>query len=327
MDRRSCILGLAIGAVGGSLPQFASAQTGFPNKPIRLLVGVAPGGAADAMGRLFAQKVGEALGGTIIVENKAGASGTIAADAAAKSAPDGYTLLATSPTVMIVAPYIYKQLGFTPQKDLDPVVILGGGPLGVLVNADVPVKTLQELIALAKAKPNSIAFGSGGQGTASHLSSEMLANQAGIELLHSPYKGEGQALTDLLGGQIQMQITALNLAEPHIKSGRLRLLAVTGKTRLASLPQIPTVDESGLRGYESLGWIAVYGPAKIPAAISQRLAAEWRKVRATPEVAKIFEASGMAYIPAGTPEDLAAFQKAEVIRWERIIQKAGLKPE
>ena len=290
-------------------------------------MGVAPGGAADALGRMFAQKVGEALGGTIVVDNKAGASGTLAAEAAARAAPDGYTLVATSPTVMIVAPHMYKQLGFVPQKDLEPVVLLGGGPLGVLVNAEVPARNLQELIALAKARPKAIAFGSGGLGTASHLSGEMLANQAGVELLHSPYKGEGQALTDLLGGQIQMQITALNLADPHIKSGRLRLLAVTGKNRLASLPQVPTVDESGLRGYESLGWIAVYAPARTPAAIVQRLAAEWRKARAVPEVARYFESSGMSYIPSGTPEDLAAFQKAEVARWDQVIKKAGIQPE
>lgn len=327
MDRRSAIAGLAGLAAGSALPTQAWAQQGYPSKPIRLLVGVAPGGAADTLGRLFAQKVGDALGGTIVVDNRAGASGTIAAQAGAKASPDGYTLLATAPTVMIVAPHMYKQLGFSPQTDLDPVVLLGGGPLVVLVNAEVPARSLQELIALARAKPRSIAFGSGGQGTASHLSGEMLANQAGVELLHSPYKGEGQALTDLLGGQIQMQITALNLAEPHIRSGRLRLLAVTGKTRLASWPQVPTVDESGLRGYESLGWIAIYAPANTPPAITQRLAAEWRKARATPEVAKYFDSNGMNYIPAGTPEDLAAFQKSEVARWDNIIKKAGLKPE
>jgi tripartite-type tricarboxylate transporter receptor subunit TctC len=155
----------------------------------------------------------------------------------------------------------------------------------------------------------------------------MLASMAGIELLHSPYKGEGQALTDLLGGQIQMQITGLNLAEPHVKSGRLRLLAVTSKTRMPSLPHVPTVDESGLRGFESLGWIGIYAPAKTPAAILQRLASEWRKARATPEVSSRFEATGMNYIPSGTPEEFAAFQRAEVLRWDKVIQKAGIKPE
>ena len=327
MDRRKALAGIAAlaGTAAISLPSVAQAV--YPNKPIRIFVGVAPGGAADAMARLFAQRVGEAMGATFIVDNKAGASGTIAAESAAKSAPDGYTLLATSPTVTIVSPHLYKQLGFNPQRDLEPVVLLGGGPLGVLVHADVPAKTLQELIALAKTKPRQIAFGSGGQGTASHLSAEMLANQAGIELLHSPYKGEGQALTDLLGGQIQLQITALNLADPHIKSGKLRLLAVTSKVRLPSYPHVPTVDESGLRGYESLGWIGIFAPANTPPAITQRLAAEWRKARALPEVAKYFEASGMAYIPSGTPEDFVAFQKAEMIRWASVIQKAGLKPE
>jgi tripartite-type tricarboxylate transporter receptor subunit TctC len=325
MNRRKALSGLCCLASAAGFT--ALAQPAYPNKPIRLLVGVAPGGAADVMGRMFAQRVSEALGSSIVVDNKAGASGTIAAEAAAKAAPDGYTLVATAPTVTIVSPHLYKQLGFNPQKDLEPVVLLGGGPLGVLVHADVPAKTLQELIALAKAKPGQIAFGSGGQGTNSHLTAEMLANQAGVELLHSPYKGEGQALTDLLGGQIQLQITGLNLAEPHIKSGKLRLLAVTGKTRLTAWPQVPTVDESGLRGFEALGWIGIFAPAKTPAAIKERLATEWRKARALPEVAKYFEASGMAYLPSGTPEEFAAFHKSEVTRWASVLQKASLKPE
>lgn len=325
MDRRKALTNLCCLASAAGFP--ALAQPAYPNKPIRLLVGVAPGGAADVMGRMFAQRVSEALGGSIIVDNKAGASGTIAAEAAAKATPDGYTLVATAPTVTIVSPHLYKQLGFNPQKDLEPVVLLGGGPLGVLVNADVPAKTLQELLALAKAKPGQIAFGSGGQGTNSHLTAEMLANQAGVELLHSPYKGEGQALTDLLGGQIQLQITGLNLAEPHIKSGKLRLLAITGKSRLPSWPQVPTVDESGLRGFEALGWIGIFAPTKTPAGIKERLAAEWRKARNLPEVAKYFESSGMAYLPSGTPEEFAAFHKSEVTRWASVLQKAALKPE
>lgn len=325
MNRRLALAALALGM--SLMGAAVRAQPAYPGKPIRLLVGVAPGGAADVLGRQFAQKVGEALGQNIIVDNKPGASGTLAADAAAKAAPDGYTLLASAPTVMIVAPHMYRQLGFQPQKDFEPVVLLAGGPLGVLVNADLPVRSIQDLIALAKARPGQVAFGSGGPGTASHLSAEMLASMAGIELLHSPYKGEGQALTDLLGGQIQMQITGLNLAEPHVKSGRLRLLAVTGKTRMPSLPGVPTVDESGLRGYESLGWIGIYAPARTPAAIVQRLASEWRKARATPEISGRFEATGMNYIPSGTPEEFLTFQKSEISRWDKVIQKAGIKPE
>jgi tripartite-type tricarboxylate transporter receptor subunit TctC len=327
MDRRNMLAALCAMAGATVAPHAAWADPTYPQKPVRLLVGVAPGGAADTLGRIFAQRVGEALGQSIIVDNKAGASGTIAAEAAAKSSPDGYTLVATSPTVMVVAPYLYRQLGFVPQRDLEPVVLIGGGPLGVLVNTNVPARSLRELIGLAKARPGTLAFGSGGNGTASHLSAEMLASQASIELLHSPYKGEGQALTDLLGGQVQMQITALNLADAHIKSGRLRLLAVTSKTRMPSYPDVPTVDESGLPGYESLGWIGLYAPAKTPPAIVQRLAAEWRKARAIPEVAKLFDSTGMGYIPSGTPEEFLAFQKSEVLRWEKVLQKANLKPE
>lgn len=251
---------------------------------------------------------------------------------------------------ILVAPMLIDGVeliaGISRDPVFGPVVMVGMGGIYAEVLRDVsvqvaPVSEKQALEMIRSLRLFSLLDGARGKAPLDQLAAARLVSQLSefacrhsgqvAEIDLNPIlvraKGEGQALTDLLGGQIQMQITALNLAEPHIKSGRLRLLAVTGKTRLASLPQIPTVDESGLRGYESLGWIAVYGPAKIPAAISQRLAAEWRKVRATPEVAKIFEASGMAYIPAGTPEDLAAFQKAEVIRWERIIQKAGLKPE
>jgi tripartite-type tricarboxylate transporter receptor subunit TctC len=276
---------------------------------------------------MFAQKVGEALGQNIIVDNKPGASGTLAADTAAKSPADGLTLLASSPTVMIVAPHLYKSLPFHPGKDFDPVVLLGGGPLVLVVHADTPARTVQDLVALGKAKPGQIAFGSGGLGTASHLSSAMFAHQAGVQLLHSPYKGEGQAINDLLGGQVQMMLTAYNLVEPHVKSGRLRLLGVSSKTRMAALPQAPTLDESGLRGYESLGWIGIYAPAKTPMAVRERIAAEWRKARATPEIASKFDSTGMGYIPSGTPEEFAAFQLAETTRWAKVIKDANIQPE
>lgn len=327
MDRRQALAQMGAGIAATTAPHWLHAQTPTTGKPIKLLVGVAPGGAADVMGRMFAQKVGEALGQSVIVDNKPGASGTLAADAAAKTPPDGLTLLASAPTVMIVAPHLYKNLGFNPQKDFEPVVLLGGGPLALVVHADTPARTPQELVALAKAKPEQIAFGSGGLGTASHLSSAMFASQAGLRLIHSPYKGEGQAINDLLGGQVQMMITAYNLVEPHVKSGRLRLLGVTSKTRMAALPQTPTLDESGLGGYESLGWIGIYAPAKTPLALRQRIAAEWRKARATPEIATKFDSTGMGYIPSGTPEEFAAFQQAETVRWAKVIKDANIQPE
>lgn len=326
MNRRQTLAHLCAGLAAATLPGWSLAQIGS-HKPIRLLVGVAAGGAADVMGRMFAQKVGEALGQSIIVDNKPGASGTLAADTAAKSAPDGLTLLASAPTVMIVAPHLYKNLPFNPQKDFEPVVLLGGGPLALVVHSDTPANSVQELIQLAKNKPGQIAFGSGGLGTASHLSSALFANMAGLQMLHSPYKGEGQAINDLLGGTVNMMITAYNLVEPHVKSGRLRLLAVTSKSRMGVLPQVPTLDESGLPGYESMGWIGIYAPAKTPLALRQRIAAEWRKARAMPEIATRFDSTGMGFLPSGTPEEFAAFQQAEIVRWTKVIKSANIQPE
>ena len=327
MNRRQTFKLLATAAPALAWGVGAWAQPTYPAKPVRILVGVAPGGAADVFGRLCAQKLGDALQQSFFVENKAGAGGTLAADAAAKAAADGYTLLVSAPTVMVVAPFLYKNLPFDPARDFEPVVLLGGGPLVLVVHASVPASNVAELVALAKTKPDQIAFASGGQGTASHLTGEMFANAAGIKLLHSPYKGDGQGLTDVVGGQVQMMFTALNLADAQIKAGRLKLLAVTSKTRLASISNVPTVDESGLRGFESLGWIGLFAPAKTPAAIVQKLAAEWQKVRRQPDVSARFDAMGMGVINFNSSQEFAAFQRSEVNRWAQVIKAAGVQPE
>ena len=327
MKRRQTLKVLASAVPPLSLGGWASAQPDYPAKPVRLLVGVAPGGAADVFARLYAQKVGEALQRSFVVENRAGAGGTLAADVVAKAAADGYTLLVSAPTVMVVAPYLYKKLPFDPTRDFEPVALLSGGPLVLVVHASVPANNVAELLALAKGKPGQLAFGSGGQGTASHLTAEMFASATGIQLLHSPYKGDGQAVTDLVGGQVQMMFTALSLVDPQIKAGRLKLLAVTSKIRLPSIPQVPTVDESGVQGFESLGWIGLFAPAKTPAAIVQKLALAWNKVRQQPDVEAHFSAMGMGLLRFNSPQEFANFQRSEVGRWSQVIKAAGVQPE
>ena len=327
MKRRQTLKLLASAVPPLSLGGWASAQTDYPAKPVRLLVGVAPGGAADVFARLYARIVGEALQRSFVVENRAGAGGTLAADVVAKAAADGYTLLVSAPTVMVVAPYLYKKLPFDPTRDFEPVALLSGGPLVLVVHASVPANNVAELLALAKGKPGQLAFGSGGQGTASHLTAEMFASATGIQLLHSPYKGDGQAVTDLVGGQVQMMFTALSLVDPQIKAGRLKLLAVTSKIRLPSIPQVPTVDESGVQGFESLGWIGLFAPAKTPAAIVQKLALAWNKVRQQPDVEAHFSAMGMGLLRFNSPQEFANFQRSEVGRWSQVIKAAGVQPE
>lgn len=326
---RRAVFSLLAMATSGWLAAPAWAQGGYPAKPVRILVGVNAGGAADFFARTFAQKVGEATGASFVIENKAGAGGTMAADAAAKAPADGYTIVAAAPTAMIVAPYLYKQLGYSPATDFVPITVLGGGPLVLVVHADLPARSVAELLSLAKSKPSELPFGSGGLGSAGHLTTEMLASMAGINLVHVPYKGEGQAINDLLGGQVKMMFTAYSLVEQHVRSGRLRVLAISSKTRLPSLPDLPTVQEStpSLASFESLGWIGLFAPAKTPPEIVNWLAAKWRDARRQPDVGARFEAMGMGVVVTPTPDDFAALMRTETARWPRVIVSAGVKPE
>lgn len=331
MIRRDSIkrlVALTAAAFTAALGASAQAQApAYPSKPVKVMVGVAAGGAADYFGRIFAQKMTESMGQSFFVDNKPGAGGTLAADAVAKSPADGYTLLVTAPTVMIVAPYLYKQLGFVPSRDFVPIALLGGGPLVLVVNSAVPARNVAELIALARSKSGQLAFGSGGQGTAAHLTAELFANMAGVKLVHVPYKGDGQAVTDLLGGQVQMMFTVLNLVEPHIKSGRLRILGVTSKSRFAPTPDVPTIHESGLKDFEAAGWIGVFAPTNTPAPVIQRISTEWQKARRQPDVTAKFDPLGWNTISFNTTEEFGAFIKTETVRWGKVIQDAGVKPE
>lgn len=326
MNRREALKGLGVlgAAACGVQPGLARAEQ-YPTHPVQVFVGTAPGGITDYMGRLFAQCLSQGTSQSFVVQNHGGASGTLAAAEVARAPADGYTLLATTPTVMIVAPHMYHSLSFDPAKDFVPVCLLGGGPMVLVVNADLPVHSVADLIALARSKPNVLAYASGGTGTAAHLTGQLFASVAGIKLVHVPYKGDGQGAIDVIGGQVPMMFSTLNTLGPQIKSGRLRALGVTSSKRLASAPDIPTLAEAGLKGMESLAWVAIYAPKGTPPEIVATLNEKWQAARATPAVAQQIDSVAMSDVAFKTPAELAAFQKSETARWSDVIRASGVE--
>ncbi len=324
--RRQALATCAVGAIP-ALARVAGAAT-YPERPVKLLVGSPPGGPSDFLARLFADAVGPALGGTFVIDNKPGASGTLAADAVAKSAPDGHTLLVSGPASISVAPHLMPRLGYDPAADLAPISMLGAGAFAFVVHPSLPVKSVAELIAYAKAKPGAVSFGSGGNGSSGHLCTELFSLLAGIKMLHVPYKGDGQAVLDLIGGQIQLMFTAPNVAMSHVKAGKLRLLAVTTRERVASMPDVPSVHESGLKDFEYLGWIITFAPANTPRPVIEALALAWGKARNAPAVRrKLDDLAMVAPDRLVSGEPLLQFLKAETARLGRVVRDAGIKTE
>ena len=303
----------------------ASQPAAYPNKPVRLIVGAPPGGGNDIMARLIAQKLSEGLGQQVVVENRPGAGATIATDLVAKSAPDGYTLFMT-PSAHALSPSIYRKLPFDPVKDFAAIGQMAAVPLVVIVNMSLPAASLRELIALARARPGSLNFGSGGSGAAQHLATEFLKSLAGIEMVHVPYKGSGQAIPDLIGGQIQLMIEPLPSALPHIRGGKVRALAVTTRQRSASLPDVPTAEEAGLSGFEVMAWYGLLAPAGTPAAVVSRLNAEMNKALAQPAMRDSLAAQGAIPV-SGPPQQFMDLIVAEIAKWRPIIQKAGIRAD
>ena len=303
----------------------ALAQKGYPEKPIRMIVPFAPGGSNDIMGRLVAGKLTENMGQQVVVDNRPGASGIIGTDLAAKAAPDGYTVLVMSLT-FTVNPSIRSKLPYDTEKDLIPVTVIASAPLILVVHPSLPVKSVREFIAYAKANPGKLNFGSGGPGSTPHLAGEMLKTMAGLQMTHIPYKGGGPALADLVGGQIQLMLENIPSTLPFVKSEKLRVLAVTSKKRSPTVLDVPTLDEAGLKGYELTGWNGLFVPRGTPRAIVNRLHAETVKALAAPDVKQRLAA--MSAEPGGeSPETFAAFVKAEIRKWAKIAKEAGLKVE
>lgn len=302
----------------------AAGAPDFPNRPVRVVVPFAPGGATDIVTRVVAQKLTEAWRQTVVVDNRAGASGNIGADIVAKAAPDGYTLLMTSGSIVTANTHMFRgKLSYNPDKDLLAVTNVASGPQAIVVHPSQGAKTLKDFIAAAKAKPRALTYGSAGVATQTHLAAENFIFTAGIDMIHVPYKGEGPALADLVGGQIQMVTPNLSAAIGFVKTGKLRALAVTSKERVRQLPDVPAAAET-LPGFENLGWFGFMAPAGMPKALVDRIYQNTVKVLKAPDISSRFDALGM--VPVGNPPSaFAADIKAESARWAKIIKQRKLE--
>lgn len=305
--------------------EVAAPAAGYPTKAIRLIVPFAPGGSNDIMARLVGQNFTESMGQQVVVDNRAGASGIIGTDIAAKAPADGYTILMMSLT-FTVNPSLSKKLPYDTEKDLVPVTLVASAPLMLVVHPSVPAKSLKDLIAHGKANPGKLNFGSGGPGTTPHLAGEMLKTMTGLQMTHIPYKGGGPALADLVAGQIHLMLENIPSTLPFVKSGRLRALAVSGLTRSPLVRDLPTLDEAGLKGYEIVGWNGLFVPTGTPKAIVAKLHAETVKALAHPNVKERLATMGAEGV-GSTPEQFAAFVKAEIRKWAKVVKDAGLKQE
>lgn len=296
----------------------APAQERWPTKPVRIIVPFAPGGSTDVVARLVAQKLTGVWGQPVVVENRPGAGGNLGADAVAKSAADGYTLLMASGSITI-NPHIYKAMPFDTKKDLAPITNVASGPMLVVVPDASPVKSVKDLIAMAKAKPGAVNYGSAGIGSQVHLAAENFSNAAGIDMNHVPYKGEAPAYTDLIGSQTQMMVGNFATASALLGSGRLRALAVTGKERSPQLPDVPTVSESGLPGFENYGWFGLFAPAGTPSAVIAKVQRDTGTVLAETDIKTTLYAQGMT--PVGnTSAEFAKAMDAEFVNWGTVVK-------
>jgi tripartite-type tricarboxylate transporter receptor subunit TctC len=306
-------------------PLGAMAQS-YPNKPVRILVGFAPGGGTDVVARLIAQRLSETMRQQFVVENRAGATGTIAADLLVNSPPDGYTLLMGHVNSNAIAPNFFKKLSYDAQKDFRPVVYVGYVPNILAVPPAVPVRNVSDLIALAKAKPGQLTFASSGNGSTQHLAGEMFKLLAGVDLVHVPYKGSGQAITDLLAGVVTMNFDTMPPVLPHIQAGKLKALAISTPKRVAQLPDVPTFAESGITGFDVTNWYGVFAPANTPKEIVTKLNAEINKAMETPAVREKLVAVGTE-LGGGTPEEFEKFLKAELAKYAKLVKDARISPE
>jgi len=295
----------------------------YPSKPMRFIVPFAPGGGNDIIARTVAQKLSEAWGQQVVVDNRAGAGGNIGAEIAARSAPDGYTLFLLN-SANLIAPSLYRALAYDPIRDFAPVTMMGSSPFLIVVQAEAPARSLGDLIALAKARPATLTYASGGNGSSTHLAGALFALEAGIKLVHVPYKGAGPALIGLLGGQVNLYFSSLPPAMPYLKAGRIRALAITGPKRSNLFPDMPTAREAGLAKYESSVSYGVVTPAGTPAEIVRKLHAEIAKILNQAEIRTRLEGQGTDVI-ASSPAQYASDIKSEVAKWAQIVKVSGAK--
>jgi tripartite-type tricarboxylate transporter receptor subunit TctC len=296
----------------------------YPTKPVRLIVGFAPGGASDLLGRLVAQKLTESLGQTVVVDNRPSAGGIVASDIVAKANPDGHTLLVGSSAAFAITPHLTKDLPYDTRRDFTPVSMFANLTFVLLLNPKVPAKSVTELITLAKAQPGKLNYGSAGNGTTTHMVSALFAQMAGIDLVHVPYKGAGPAMVDLISGQINVLFDAAITSIPQLKSGRVRAIAVSGAKRSTLLPDVPTVAEAGLPGYTAGSWFAIFGPSRLHPAVVARLSGDIAKGMSQPEVRQELAARG-AEPWTTSPEELRRFISSESDRYGKLIKLSGIR--
>jgi tripartite-type tricarboxylate transporter receptor subunit TctC len=324
------VISLLIGLASiGIFQSAAQAQAdGYPNRPIKLIITWPVGGFADTLGRAVASQLGPILGQQIVVENRGGANGMIGADAVAKAAPDGYTLMFQSVTSHAINPTMYSKTPYSTEKDIVPLAVVASVPMLLVANPNLPAKNIAELIALAKKKPDELSYASFGNGSASHLAGELFTNQAGIKMTHVPYKGGAPAITDTLSGQVQMSFSAFGVALPHVKSGKLIALGTTGPTRAKLLPDVPTIEEAGnLKGYEMSIVYAVWAPAGVPAPIVSKLSKALEQVVASAAFKEKLVNDGGEVMNISTPAESNAYFQKEMQRLSKIVKDGNIKAD
>ena len=317
MKKTARILATVAFAAAASLAQ---AQA-WPSRPVKLVVPFSPGGFTDVVARILGQKLTESLGQPVIIENKPGAGSTIGSDYVAKSKPDGYTLVMVS-TTQVSSPWLYKSMPYDVFKDFTPIMKLVEGPYVLVANPKLPVKTVAELLALARAQPGKLDYASSGNGSAQHLVGAMFATMGGVNINHVPYKGSGQAMQDIVGGQVQLGFVGMPNALPYIPSGRLHALAVTTRKRSPDLPDVPTMDEAGIKGYDATIWLGLLGPAGLPRDIVTRLNSEITKALSSAETRKLILAAGVE-VSTSSPEEFAALLRSEYDKWGKVVKETG----
>lgn len=321
---RRLVLAVVLGAASAALTPLVACGQQYPAKPIRFIVPFAPGGGTDIIARIVAQQLHEALGQPVVVDNRGGAGSTLGTDLAAKAPTDGYTMLLGNISLAFNA-WLYKKLPYNAIKDLAPVTMVAVQPNIVVIHPSVPAKTIREFAELARKQPGKLTFASAGAGSGTHLAGEMIKDIFKVDILHVPYKGTGPALSDLIGGQVHMMVSTFASALPHVKSGKLRALGVTSLKRSAATPDVPTLDESGVPGYDYSTWYALFVPAGTPRAVIEKLNQATRKVLAQAETRQRLEGQGVEAL-GGTSAELGAYLKSETEKWGKVVRAANIPP-
>jgi tripartite-type tricarboxylate transporter receptor subunit TctC len=312
---------LAAAALAASLGAVLAAAQSFPSKPIKIIVPFGPGGFTDVAARILQKELAPVIGQPIIIENKPGAGSTIGTSEVAKAQPDGYTLVMVS-TAHVISPHLYKSMPYDPIRDFTPVMKLAEGPYVLVTHPSLPVKNVAELIALAKAKPDTIDYASSGNGSAQHLVGALFVAMSGAPLSHVPYKGSNQAMNDVLGGQVKVSFVGVPNALPSLNSGKLHALAVSTRKRYAELPDVPTLDEAGVKGYDATIWLGLLAPPGTPRDVVQKINAAVTKTLSTPEAKKLMTSAGVD-VATSSPEEFGALMQSELDRWGKVVRQTG----